>query len=124
VALTSGAQTLAIAVPSAEAALIRDLRDRADRAGLKVLVLPPISEIFGGLPKPADLRDVDLNDLLGRRAVSMDTGVISEQLAGKVILVTGAGGPSARSCVARSSGSGRASSISSTGMSRACKQRS
>jgi len=92
VALTSGAETLAIAVPSAEAALIRDLRDRADRAGLKVLVLPPISEIFGGHPKPADLRDVDLNDLLGRRAVSMDTGVISEQIAGKVILVTGAGG--------------------------------
>ena len=92
VAVTSGAETLAIAVPSAEAALIRDLRDRADRAGLKVLVLPPISEIFGGRPKPADLRDVDLNDLLGRRAVSMDTGVISEQIAGKVILVTGAGG--------------------------------
>jgi len=92
VALTSGAETLAIAVPSAEAALIRDLRDRADRAGLKVLVLPPISEIFGGHPKPADLRDVDLNDLLGRRAVSMDMGVISEQIAGKVILVTGAGG--------------------------------
>jgi len=92
VALTSGAETLAIAVPSAEAALIRDLRDRADRAGLKVLVLPPISEIFGGHPKPADLRDVDLNDLLGRRPVSMDTGLISEQIAGKVILVTGAGG--------------------------------
>jgi FlaA1/EpsC-like NDP-sugar epimerase len=92
VALTSGAETLAIAVPSAEAALIRDLRDRADRAGLKVLVLPPICEIFGGHPKPADLRDVDLNDLLGRRPVSMDTRVISEQIAGKVILVTGAGG--------------------------------
>jgi len=92
VALTSGAETLAIAMPSAEAALIRDLRDRADRAGLKVLVLPPISELFGAHPKPADLRDVDLNDLLGRRAVSMDTGVISEQIAGKVILVTGAGG--------------------------------
>jgi FlaA1/EpsC-like NDP-sugar epimerase len=92
VAMKSGADTLAIAVPSAEAALIRDLRDRADEAGLKVLVLPPISEILGGRPTTTDLRDVDLNDLLGRRPVSMDTRVISEQIAGKVILVTGAGG--------------------------------
>lgn len=92
VALMSGAETLAIAVPSADAALIRDLRARAEAAGLKALVLPPISEILGGAPKPTDLRDVDLSDLLGRRPVNMDSGLISEEIAGKVVLVTGAGG--------------------------------
>ncbi|MEP6798162.1 MAG: nucleoside-diphosphate sugar epimerase/dehydratase, partial [Lapillicoccus sp.] len=92
VAARTRADTLAIAVPSADAALIRDLRERAVEAGLDVLVLPPMSEILGGRLSTNDLRDVDLDDLLGRRPVSLDTAVISEQIAGEVVLVTGAGG--------------------------------
>ena len=92
VAVKQGADTLAIAVPSADAALIRDLRDRAEAAGLDVLVLPPISQILGGRPTTTDLRDVDLSDLLGRRPVSLDTRAIANHIAGKTILVTGAGG--------------------------------
>ncbi len=87
-----GAEVLAIAVPSADAALIRDLSDRADAAGLDVLVLPPVSEIFGGRPGPADLRDLDLGDLLGRRPVTLDSTAIAGQLSGRRVLVTGAGG--------------------------------
>ncbi len=92
IAEKTGADTLVIAVPSAEAALIRDLRQRAEAAGLDVLALPPISEILGGRPTTTDLRDVDLNDLLGRRPVALDSEVICAQMADKVILVTGAGG--------------------------------
>ncbi len=57
-----------------------------------MLVLPPISEILGGRPTTTDLRDVDLNDLLGRRPITMDSGAVSAQIEGKVVLVTGAGG--------------------------------
>jgi len=43
-------------------------------------------------PRHHDLRDVNLEDLLGRRPISLDTTVIAEQLAGRSVLVTGAGG--------------------------------
>jgi FlaA1/EpsC-like NDP-sugar epimerase len=86
------ATTLVIALPTADASVIRDLTERADDAGLDVLTLPPLRDIIGGSPTSSDLRDVDLRDLLGRRPVDLDTTVIAEQIAGKRILVTGAGG--------------------------------
>jgi FlaA1/EpsC-like NDP-sugar epimerase len=85
------ASTLVIALPNADASLIRDLTARADDAGLNVLTLPSLRDIIGG-PTSSDLRDVDLRDLLGRRPIDLDTTVIAEQIAGKRILVTGAGG--------------------------------
>jgi FlaA1/EpsC-like NDP-sugar epimerase len=86
------ATALVVAMPLAGAELIRDLTDRAVAAGLEVLVLPPLGDIIGDQPTPCDLRDVNLEDLLGRRAISLDTTLIAEQLAGQSVLVTGAGG--------------------------------
>ncbi len=86
------AETLVIALPNADAALIRDLSRKAADVGLEVLVLPPLRDIMGGRPSVGDLRDVDLHDLLGRRAVSLDTSLIADQIAGRSVLVTGAGG--------------------------------
>lgn len=85
------AEILAIAVPSAASTLVRDLTALADEAGLDVLILPPVIEMFGAT-STGDLRDVDLSDLLGRRPVSLDTTLIARQIAGRTILVTGAGG--------------------------------
>jgi len=92
VAQQYGATALAIALPLADAELIRELSDLATAAGLDVLVLPPLRDIIGGQPTPYDLRDVNLEDLLGRRPVTMDNTAIAEQLAGRSVLVTGAGG--------------------------------
>ena len=86
------ATSLVLAMPLASAQLIRELTDRAAAANLEVLVLPPLRDIIGDQPTPYDLRDVNLEDLLGRRAISLDTTVIAEQLAGQSVLVTGAGG--------------------------------
>jgi len=86
------ATALVVAMPLAGAELIRDLTDRAVAAGLEALVLPPLGDIIGDQPTPCDLRDVNLEDLLGRRAISLDTTLIAEQLAGQSVLVTGAGG--------------------------------
>jgi len=86
------ATALVVALPLADAELIRELSDLGAAAGLDVLVLPPLRDIIGGQPTPYDLRDVNLEDLLGRRPITMDTTVIAEQLAGRSVLVTGAGG--------------------------------
>jgi FlaA1/EpsC-like NDP-sugar epimerase len=91
VAARYDADTLAIAMPSADATLIQDLSDRAALAGLSVLVLPAISDMFA-TPTLGDLRDLNLADLLGRRAIQLDTTAIAERISGKRVLVTGAGG--------------------------------
>jgi FlaA1/EpsC-like NDP-sugar epimerase len=92
VAFKFDATALALALPLANAETIRELSALAAAAGLDVLVLPPLRDIIGGSPTSYDLRDVNLEDLLGRRPVSMDTTVIAEALAGRRVLVTGAGG--------------------------------
>ena len=85
-----GATALVIALPQANSALIRELTDRAE--GLDVLVLPPLGELIGNRATSGDLHSVNVEDLLGRGPVSLDTVALSEQIAGKTILVTGAGG--------------------------------
>lgn len=87
-----GADTLAIAVPSAPASLIRDLTERGRRAGLTVLVVPSVSEILSGERSATDLKKVDLVDLLGRRPIEFTESVVDSHIRGQVVLVTGAAG--------------------------------
>jgi len=92
VAREHGATAVVVALPLANAELIRDLSDLAASADLDVMVLPPLRDIIGDHPATSDLRDINLEDLLGRQRITMDTTVIAEQLAGRSVLVTGAGG--------------------------------
>jgi FlaA1/EpsC-like NDP-sugar epimerase len=86
------ATALVIALPLADAVLIRELSALASDAHLDVLILPPLRDIIDGKPTSYDLRDVNLEDLLGRQPITMDTKGIAEQLVGRTVLVTGAGG--------------------------------
>ncbi|CAN5597934.1 nucleoside-diphosphate sugar epimerase/dehydratase [soil metagenome] len=83
---------LAVAIPGANAALLREVNEIAEEADLIVKVLPTLSELFSNEPGAQDLRDINLEDLLGRRPVELDQEAIAEQVSGKVVLVTGAGG--------------------------------
>lgn len=85
-----GATAFVVALPQASAALVRELTDKAE--GLEVLVLPTLAGLIGNRATSRDLHSVNMEDLLGRRPVSLDTTMVSEQLTGKNILVTGAGG--------------------------------
>lgn len=85
------AAAVAIAVPSADAALISELRGLAKAAGIEVLVMPSTSEMLAGRPR-SDLRRLDLADLLGRRPVELDVAAIERVVGGKTVLITGAGG--------------------------------
>jgi len=83
---------LAVAIPRSDALMLRETREIAESTGLKVKVLPSISSLLGDNPRVQDLRDIKLEDLLGRRPVELDQSVIAEQIEGRVVLVTGAGG--------------------------------
>jgi FlaA1/EpsC-like NDP-sugar epimerase len=59
---------------------------------IKVRIIPGLYEILEGRVKISRIRDVQIEDLLGREPVQLDLDSISEQLAGKTVMVTGAGG--------------------------------
>lgn len=87
----TNASTVAVAIPSADSALLAEVRGLTADAGLDVLVLPPTTELFRR-PTGRDLRALDLADLLGRRPIKLDSAAIADSINGKVVLVTGAGG--------------------------------
>jgi FlaA1/EpsC-like NDP-sugar epimerase len=86
------ATAVLIAIPSADATLLRELTQLADDSGLKVKVLPPVAELLDDHVGLGDIRDLDLVDLLGRRQIETDIDAIAHYLTGKRVLVTGAGG--------------------------------
>jgi FlaA1/EpsC-like NDP-sugar epimerase len=83
---------IVVAIPSASAAQKRRLIQRVEASGLPVKILPGLVEMVDGRPEVSDIREVDVADLLGRDAVPPDPALFARNIAGKVVLVTGAGG--------------------------------
>ncbi len=83
---------LVIAIPSATDPQMQRIVDACDRTGVRYRTLPRGSEINNGASYLSDLRDVSIEDLLGREVVNLDWKLINQGLAGKQILVTGGGG--------------------------------
>lgn len=86
------ADTLLIAIPSAAHGLVAEAAELAESEGLAVLVLPPVAELFGGHVGVEQIRELDVEDLLGRNPVETDLEAIAGYLTGRRVLVTGAGG--------------------------------
>ena len=86
-----GITHLVVAMPSATTAQRRRALDLAGQTGLAVLTVPSSQELLAG--RHVDqVRNIEPEDLLGREPVELDEGGISECLAGKTVLITGAGG--------------------------------
>lgn len=81
-----------IAMPSADHRLRRDMANLCVRAGLKALTVPSFSDLMSGRAAMKLLREVDVEDLLGRDPVSIDMPRLNGLLQGQVVMVTGAGG--------------------------------
>jgi FlaA1/EpsC-like NDP-sugar epimerase len=83
---------IVLAIPSASSAQKRRLIEQVESSGLPVKILPGLADLVDGQAAVADIREVDVADLLGRDAVPPDAALFSRNIAGKVVLVTGAGG--------------------------------
>nr|WP_169743159.1 nucleoside-diphosphate sugar epimerase/dehydratase [Cryobacterium roopkundense] len=92
IAKTTNASILIVAIARADAALLREISDAADAAGLRVKVFPPLDDVLQGKMRLNDLRDISIEDLIGRHPVDTEVESIAGYLAGKRVLVTGAGG--------------------------------
>lgn len=85
-------QEVIIAVPSASGDFVRRVVDLAGGAGVRYRIIPGVFEILSGNVSISNLRDVNLEDLLRRPPVRLNTEEIIGYLRGRVVLVTGAGG--------------------------------
>lgn len=88
-----GVQEVLIAMPSAPSDVIRDAIELARRAGIThIKVVPHLHELISGEVRLPDIRDIRLEDLLGRQPVRIDEKELFGYLRGKTAMVTGAGG--------------------------------
>ncbi len=86
-------EEVVITIPTAPASAVRDIVRYTREAGVKrIKVVPSINEVLAGRVSLHQIRDVDVEDLLGRELVRLDPDRVSTFLAGRTVLVTGAGG--------------------------------
>ncbi len=64
----------------------------SETARVKLLLLPDVDDLVSGRLSFSDVRDVELDDLLGRDPVQLDTQNLAQLIGDKIVLVTGAGG--------------------------------
>ncbi|KQM14262.1 capsule biosynthesis protein CapD [Plantibacter sp. Leaf171] len=90
----TGAQAIIISIADVDNDFIRQVSERADEARLRVLVVPPIDTMLapGTAESAPSLRDLNVEDFIGRNTVDLQVESIAGYLTGKRVLVTGAGG--------------------------------
>jgi FlaA1/EpsC-like NDP-sugar epimerase len=81
-----------IAMPEATHTQRRRVVEFCSHAGLKVLTVPSFDDLVSGRVTVSQVRHVELDDLLGRDPVTLDAAGLRGWLAGRVVMVTGAGG--------------------------------
>ncbi|MBN2020331.1 MAG: polysaccharide biosynthesis protein [Sedimentisphaerales bacterium] len=85
-------EEVAIAMPSATVPQRRRVIQVCEGTKVRFRTVPSMTDIASGRFRVSQIRDIDINDLLGREAVQLDTDSIENFLKDKTILVTGAGG--------------------------------
>jgi FlaA1/EpsC-like NDP-sugar epimerase len=83
---------IVIAIPSATSEQMRRIVALCEEPGLPLRTLPGLGEMVAGAPVMTGLRNVAIEDLLGREKVELDWKTIESGLAGKSVLVSGGGG--------------------------------
>ena len=87
-----GVSDVLLALPSASRNRRNEIFELTRRAHVAVRTLPGLMELAQGHVKASDLRELDIEDLLGRDAVAPIPELFAKNITGKVVMVTGAGG--------------------------------
>jgi FlaA1/EpsC-like NDP-sugar epimerase len=91
-ALDLDAEEIVIGIPSASATDLRRIVQNCEATRLPLRILPGIEEVLTGRATLSSVRDVRIEDLLGRDPIRLELPELTERLSGKVVLVTGAAG--------------------------------
>jgi len=81
-----------IAMPSTSAYEMKQILDICKETGCELKRLPGMFQLVNGDVSISKLKDVDVNDLLGREPIKVDLDSIMGYVSGKVVMVTGGGG--------------------------------
>lgn len=85
-------EKVVIAIPSLSKSELNEIHALSVSEGIEVMIMPNIDDVMSGTVEVSNLKKVEVEDLLGREPVELDTDGIEDQVLGKTILVTGAGG--------------------------------
>lgn len=89
---STDATAVIVCIGDANAAMLRDLDIAADRLGVNVMVLPPLDQLLNNSAAISNVRELSIEDIIGRHPVRLETESIADYLQGRRVLVTGAGG--------------------------------
>jgi len=81
-----------IAIPSLGKLGVRKIYEQCLSTKVSIKIMPKMEDVMTGKLSVNDMQEVKIEDLLGREEVKLDMDAISNKLAGKVIVITGAGG--------------------------------
>ncbi|SDI42281.1 polysaccharide biosynthesis protein [Natribacillus halophilus] len=83
---------IVIAIPSMKREELQHIHEQCMETNIKPQIMPMLEDLINGKLEVSQIRDVQVEDLLGRDPVELDTEGIADTITGKVVLVTGAGG--------------------------------
>lgn len=81
-----------LSIPSLSASRRQEIFSQVSLHGLRIRTLPPISDLVSGKYTISEIREIDIDDLLGRSAIPADPQLLQIMIEGRTIMVTGAGG--------------------------------
>ncbi len=81
-----------LAMPSAGHKKRQDILNRLEPLAVNVRSIPAFADLASGKLKASDIKDIDIDDLLGRDVIEPDSTLLPANIRGKVVMVTGAGG--------------------------------
>lgn len=81
-----------IAIPSASSDSLKEIVEICNQTGASLKILPGVYDLLSGKLTVSSIREVEVEDLLGRDPVSVDLEQVAGYLKGETVLVTGAGG--------------------------------
>jgi len=87
-----GITDILLAIPSAGQNRQRALLAELSQQSVHVRILPGLSHLANGVVKIEDFREVEIDDILGREPVKASEELLHQNITGKVVLVSGAGG--------------------------------
>lgn len=87
-----GIDTIIFAIPSCSESVRGDILRECSRTGCEVMTMPGIDQILCDIQNVFKLRRIEIEDLLGRAVVDINSEAVNGYLRGKIVMVTGGGG--------------------------------
>jgi FlaA1/EpsC-like NDP-sugar epimerase len=92
IAKNRGVERLLIAIPSATNSQLMRILNLAAEAGVEYKMVPGLGSLIQGMELGRQIRDIAVEDILGRQSVRLNQDHITERIRGRVVMVTGAAG--------------------------------